>query len=168
MLKGVVQFADGDEDGETQALVKINFKNGKTLRFKEGFHEEYFVAYFPDEDILLCERGHSSDLSFNLKNGEETELTGNPNHIKTSADGKLRVNSYFDGQEYFGYFLQKKVGNRFVKFIDFNAEFEKHTRTVPFFFTKIFWTKSGNLLLKMDGSGDGENMVPHFFEINFK
>lgn len=29
-----------------------------------------FVAYYPSEDILLCEGGHSTDVSFSLKNGK--------------------------------------------------------------------------------------------------
>lgn len=106
-----------------------------------------FVAYFPEEDILLCEGGHSSDVSFNLSNGKEAEDIGNPDFIKTSPPKEWRLNGYFGGQECASYFIQKKINNEFVKVIQLDEAFEKLTKIWLCTVGESFWSDEKTLYL---------------------
>lgn len=115
ILNGVVEFTDNKNFGDKQAIRKINFRNGKQFSNLNDYDYYFFVAYFPEEDILLCEGGHSTDLSFNLKNGNETEETGNPNLFISSPNNKYRLNGSYDGQQCNGYFIQASQNEHFKK-----------------------------------------------------
>ncbi len=136
-LAGVIEFK---EDGDYLGIKKINFRNGTSSRDKTDFEEYSFMAYFPTEDILLCEGGHTIDVSFDLGTGEDTYQVGNPDQAVTSPNGKYRLNKVFEGQECFYHFLQKKEKNRFSKVFELGELFEKKTNKWLCVTEKEFWT----------------------------
>lgn len=154
LLGGIVEFEPVDESENYQAVKKIYFRNGKKLENRNDFDGETFVAYFPSEDILLCEGGHTSDMSFNLKNGKRTEETGNPDVISASPKNNFRLNGYFGGQECFSYFLQKKVNGEFQKIIQLDEEFEKITKHWLCTVAENFWADEQTLYLAEKNLGD--------------
>ncbi|WP_153391557.1 hypothetical protein [Chryseobacterium vaccae] len=165
LLKGVVEFSEKDEYGENQAVKKIRFRNGKIFQNENDFDGEFFVAYFPGEDILLCEGGHTTDVSFNLKNGLQTEDTGNPDMIVNSPGKAFRLNGHFGGQECSFYFIQRKINNEYVKIIQLDKEFEKQTKTWLCIIGKSFWA-DGKTLYLTEGSNYTESGVKkRYFKI---
>ena len=128
MLNKIVFFNDNDEDGQAQAIRKLRFRNGKENVYNNSFDGFYFVAYYPTEDILLAEGGHTTDVSFNLKNGKETEEVGNPDYIETSPNNLFRFNGHYNGQECSSYFIQRKHNDEFQKVIQLDEEFQKQTK----------------------------------------
>src|SRR5690606_27241269 len=81
--------------------IRVHAKNGREIELKEtGYYGEvYFSRYYPTEDIVLFEGGHSSDFSINLKTGEMgAERVGNPDYIRYSPKQLFRLNGYFSGQ----------------------------------------------------------------------
>lgn len=119
LLKGRVLFGgyndktrliDSTFDGEL--IYAVHFDNGKSIITNEEqyFWDAGFVRYYPTEDIVLCEGGHSSDFSIDLANAVVgPDLVGNPEYILLSPSGKYRLNGWFPGQECSDYFLQKKT-----------------------------------------------------------
>lgn len=154
LLAGIVEFEPVDESENYQAVKKIYFRNGNKLENRNDFDGETFVAYFPSEDILLCEGGHTSDMSFNLKNGKRTEETGNPDVISASPKNNFRLNGYFGGQECFSYFLQKRVNGEFQKIIQLDEEFEKITKHWLCTVAENFWADEQTLYLAEKNLGD--------------
>lgn len=155
LLKGIVEFNDNSEDGDQSAVKKIHFRNGKEYGNTNEYDYYYFVAYYPEEDILLCEGGHTTDISFNLKNGKETEETGNPDYINFSPSQKFRLNGHFGGQECSSYFIQKKIGNDYVKIIQLDEEFEKLTKIRLCIVSESFWTDHNTLYLTEGSNFEG-------------
>lgn len=139
LLKGIVEFDENPDFGVNPAVKKILFRNGKTYGNDKEFDYYFFIAYYPEEDILLCEGGHSTDISFNLKTGKETEETGNPDLINSSPNEIFRINGSYDGQECLGYFIQKKINGEFVKIIDLEKEFKKKTSIMLCNIRNVFW-----------------------------
>lgn len=154
LLAGIVEFESVDGSKGFQAVKKIYFRNGKKLESREDFDGETFVAYFPSEDILLCEGGHTSDMSFNLKNGKRTEEIGNPDVISASPRNNFRLNGYFGGQECYSYFLQKKKNGEFEKVIQLDEEFEKITNHWLCTVSDSFWVDEKTLYLTEKNLGD--------------
>ena len=144
LLRGVVEFMDSDDD--YHIIKQLTFRNGKQLKSAAGL-DFSFVAYYPEEDILLGEGGHTSDVSYNLKNGQETELTGNPDLITSSPSNEFRLNGHFGGQECYSYFIQRKVGKEFIKIIQLDDEFEKITKVWLCTIGESFWTDEKTLYL---------------------
>ncbi|UIR55497.1 hypothetical protein LZQ00_14640 [Sphingobacterium sp. SRCM116780] len=76
-----------------------------------------FVAYYPTEEILLLEGGHTSDFSIDLSNGKYgADRVGNPQYILYSPNRKYRLNGWFPGQECSEYFFQRKTKNGFERY----------------------------------------------------
>ncbi|MDR2234991.1 MAG: hypothetical protein LBE92_02610 [Chryseobacterium sp.] len=165
LLKGVVEFAGKDEDGESQAVKKIRFRNGTVFQDENDFDGSFFVAYFPKEDILLCEGGHTTDMSFNLKNGQKTEDTGNPDLIVTSPGKEFRLNGSFGGQKCFFYFIQKKIGNEYVKVIQLDKEFERLTGIWLCIIGKSFWADEKTLYLTEESNYTDAGLKKRYFRI---
>ena len=155
LLKGIVEFNDNSEDGDQSAVKKIHFRNGKEYGNTNEYDYYYFIAYYPEEDILLCEGGHTTDISFNLKNGKETEETGNPDYINFSTTEKFRLNGHFGGQECSAYFIQKKIGSDYVKIIQLEKEFEKLTKIWLCFVSDSFWADDNTLYLTEGSNFEG-------------
>lgn len=143
-LAGIVDFIT--EDGYL-GIKRINFRNGASSADKEEFEEYGFVAYFPEEDILLCEGGHSTDVSFNLSTGQETYEVGNPDLITTSPNGRYRLNKVYEGQECFYHFIQKREQDRYYKVLELGEIFEKKTGKWLCVTGKEFWTDDVTLYM---------------------
>lgn len=164
LLKGIVEF--DEKIPEYPLVTKINFRNGKNTKEKlyYEFEECTFIAYFPDEDILLCEGGHSIDISYNLKNGKETEETGNPDVFIFSPKENFRLNGHFGGQECSSYFIQKKINNEYVKIIQLDEEFEKLTKHWLCTIGESFWADENTLYLT-ETEFVGNGIKSQFFKV---
>ena len=144
MLKGIVEFANDDNYGENQPVKKIYFRNGSMLNVEK--HYFCFIAYFPDEDILLCESGHMSDVSFNLTNGKDEEEAGNPFIILHSPEKRFRINGYYDYfRDCYFYFIQEKIAGEYVKIIDMD---EKLKGQAPCVMGESFWLNENTIYYK--------------------
>lgn len=146
LLTGIVDFKENKDFDEYHAVKQINFRNGTHLTSPTEF-DFTFVAYYPDEDILLCEGGHSSDVSYHLATGKETEETGNPDLIMASPQQEFRLNGNFGGQECYSYFIQRKINNEFVKIIQLDEEFEKLTKVWLCTVGESFWSDERTLYI---------------------
>lgn len=146
-LRGIVEF-DTQEEGYL-FIKKINFRNGDIKTNQKGILSECsFAAYFPEVDILLCKGGHETDVSFNLKNGKETEETGNPEQMTVSPKHEFRLNGYFGGQECYSYFIQKQTNNGYEKIIQLDEIFEKPTDIWLCTIGQVFWIDERALYLE--------------------
>lgn len=163
LLKGIVEFDDSEKYGDAPAVKKINFKNGTSLDNQNDFYEAYFIAYFPTEDILLCEGGHSTDVSFDLKSGKQTEETGNPNEFIFSPKNTVRLNSHYGGQECSAYFIQKKSNNHFEKILQLDKEFEKVTGLWLCTVAEAFWADENTLYLSETNNADENGKLSKLF-----
>ncbi len=143
MLTGVVEFR---EHQEYKGLRRILFRNGGI--YNSPYDEEGFVAYYPSEDIILFEGGHSSDVSFDLKDGRETEIAGNPDLMYNSPQKTVRLNGYYPGQECDTYFIQKKMAGRFENIIPLSEVFEKREKTFLCHIPEAFWQNEEVLYMK--------------------
>ena len=141
MLNGVVEFRENDE-----SLRRILFRNGGGFNTK--YPEESFVAYYPSEDIIVLEGGHTSDVSFDLRNGMETEETGNPDYIVTSPNNHYRLNGYFGGQECITYFIQKQINGQFQKVIDLDEVCQTADRHNLCVIEESFWKDDATFFFK--------------------
>ncbi len=143
MLNGVVEFRENDE-----SLRRILFRNGGGYNTK--YPEESFVAYYPSEDIIVLEGGHTSDVSFDLRNGMETQETGNPDYIVTSPNNQYRLNGYFGGQECISYFIQKQINGQFQKVIDLVEVCQTANRHDLCVIEESFWKDEATFFFKED------------------
>lgn len=136
-LAGVVDF----EESEGYLGVKrIHFRNGKTSDGFDELQEFVFVAYFPADDVLLLEGGHTTDVSFNLSSGEGTDEAGNPELAIASPNEMYRLNKVFEGQQCFDHFIQKRTQNTYRKILGLNDLFSKQTGKWLCVIENEFWT----------------------------
>lgn len=178
ILQGKVVFG-GWNDGQRiidslldgQMISMVRFDNGDIFdqNLQKGiFSDVYFVKYYPTEDIVLFEGGHTSDFSINLKNGlMDVEQVGNPDYIVHSPNKHYRLNGWFPGQECSSYFIQKQVEGEYV-----------FCTGIPIHLTKeafdlctiddIFWKSDQELYFrnKYYGSTDDERLG--FFKLTVK
>lgn len=106
---------------EGMSLYLVRFANGDSLTFRDKpeFTEIGFVRYYPTEEILVFEGGHSSDYAVDLRNGlVGPELVGNPSYIADSPSKRFRLSGWFPGQECSSYFIQRKIKNGYQKYED--------------------------------------------------
>jgi hypothetical protein len=136
-LTGIVDFKE--MDGRLR-VSKINFRNGSTSGNNDQLEDCSFVAYFPTEDILLLEGGHTIDVSYDLKTGQKTYDAGNPDLVSTSPGGKYRLNKIFEGQECFYHFIQEKKNGKFQKVFELDHIFKKKFNKWLCVIEKGFWT----------------------------
>lgn len=137
LLTGVVDFKEMEG---YLTVNKINFRNGTSTGNKDQLDECTFVAYFPTEEILLLEGGHTTDVSFDLKTGQTTYDAGNPDLVSTSPGGKYRLNKVFEGQECFYHFIQEKKNGKFQKVFELDKIFKKKFNKWLCVIEKGFWT----------------------------
>jgi len=112
---------------------QIFLENGQVLNINQRSNDYNFVAYYPTEDILLFEGGHTSDFSISVKTGESLHTTGNPDYIYDSPNKKMRLNGWFPGQECSSYFLQKKTGTSYTYLTDFGFGSNRFGENVCYF-----------------------------------
>ena len=158
LLKGVIEF---EELESYLSIKKIHFRNGTS--WESDNDEDMFIAYYPEEDIIVLEGGHSSDLSFNLKNGKTIEETGNPEHIKTSPNKKFRLNGLYEGQECITYFIEKNINGAFTKVIPLSEELNKGSKMNICSAQEGFWKDDNTLLLLENQAYDQDGKL----KINF-
>ncbi|WP_075342427.1 SH3 domain-containing protein [Tenacibaculum agarivorans] len=132
----VTEFKDSTYARE-DVIKSITLHNGKKLLVNNlsdeiGFAEGW-SGYYPEFDILLLEGGHASDVSFNIRTGETTLTTGNPEYIVYSPKKKYRLNGYHSGQECISFFLQIRKGNTYEYVTKFNDNLELCT------YEEFFW-----------------------------
>ena len=164
MLKGIVEFRENEH---YISLRRIFFRNGEI--FVEQFNEMSFVAYYPTEDIIVFEGGHSSDMSFNLNNGKEIEEVGNPEYIVTSPNNKFRLNGYYDGQECVTYFIQKNINGDFVNVIPINENFIRNNKINICGLKDIFWSDDQTIYFKESMYIDGEvSEKSRYYKVSIK
>ncbi|WGU68823.1 hypothetical protein QIU18_11170 [Capnocytophaga canimorsus] len=145
LLKDIITFRK-DRDW-THFPQEIRFRNGLKLdTIYDLLNEIGFAAYFPTEDIVLFEGGHSSDVSFNLSNGKETEEVGNPDFVVASPNNKVRLNGFYGGQECVFYFIQQYKDGQWQKTINLDHIFEKIT-TKMLCNLSAFWADDTTLYL---------------------
>ena len=123
LLKGKVKFGDYDMDSHSVDTLKegtnisyIVADSGDTLKIESNQDFAYvgFVRYYPTENIVLFEGGHTSDYAIDLKNGSiDIMEVGNPQYIQYSPSKKYRLNGWFPGQECSDYFIQEKIGDTY-------------------------------------------------------
>lgn len=92
--------------------VSIKISNGQKLNLNLQNFDMGFVAYYPEEEILLFEGGHTSDYSISVRTGETTLTVGNPEYLIVSPNHKIRLNGYFPGQECSDYFFQEYTNGK--------------------------------------------------------
>ncbi|WP_172913934.1 hypothetical protein [Capnocytophaga canis] len=144
-LKDIVTFRKDRE--WTLFPQEIRFRNGLKLdTIYDLLNEIGFAAYFPTEDIVLFEGGHSSDVSFNLSNGKQTEEVGNPEFVVASPNNKVRLNGFYGGQECVFYFIQQYKNGQWQKTINLDHIFEKIT-TKMLCNLSAFWADDTTLYL---------------------
>lgn len=154
LLKGIIEF---EELESYPSIKKIHFRNGSS--WESGNDEDMFIAYYPEEDILLLEGGHSSDLSFNLTNGKPIEETGNPDHIKTSRNKTFRLNGFYGGQECITYFIEKNINGTFTKVIPLSEELNKGDKMNICSAQEGFWKDDNTLLLRENQAYDQDGKL---------
>lgn len=147
LLQNIAEFDENDLEHPT--LLTLRDRTNNTIEIIDSYA---FVAYYPKEDILLCEGGHSTDVSFNLKNGEGTEQTGNPDIIKSSPNKKYRLNGHFGGQQCSSYFIQRHFKEELKKIIQLDEEFEKITNIWLCVIGDAFWVSNSTLYLTEDSN----------------
>ncbi len=165
LLKGIVEFGESRHPEEPQPIRSIHFRNGTEYENRDEFDYISFVAYFPQEDILLCEGGHTSDVSFNLKNGKETEETGNPDYMVYSPGAVFRLNGYFGGQECSAGFIERKIGADYVNVIQLDEEFEKITQIWLCIIGESFWTNERTLFLTEASDFTAAGLNNRYFKV---
>lgn len=162
MLNGVVEFRENEH---YIGFRRILFRNG--CIYVDRYEEESFVAYYPTEDVILFEGGHTSDVSYNLKNGQQTEETGNPEYIVTSPNKKIRLNGFFDGQECVSYYIQKSIDRTFRNVIPLNNAFIRNDRINLCQLKEAFWTDDNTLFLAEQLYNNGEVAVtPKYYKVS--
>jgi len=76
----------------------IRCKNGETVYLPN--EENYFKAYYPDENVFLCEGIMGEDIVYDLRTGMNiTQTVGNPSLYRFSSGKKFRLNGYYDGND---------------------------------------------------------------------
>ncbi|CEN49684.1 conserved hypothetical protein [Capnocytophaga canimorsus] len=145
LLKDIITFQKYEE--RWLFPQEIRFRNGTKLdTIYDLLNEIGFAAYFPTEDIVLFEGGHSSDVSFNLSNGKETEEVGNPDYVIASPNNRVRLNGFYGGQECVFYFIQQYKNGQWQKTINLDHIFEKIT-TKMLCNLSAFWADDTTLYL---------------------
>ena len=123
-LNGRVKFVSYLENGigidtlkEGNIIQRARFADGTIIEAGEkdskiDFLEMSFVKYFPSEEVILLEGGHTSDQAIDLRRNkwDITEI-GTLDYVYFSKNKKFRLNGLFEGQECSMYFIQKKVND---------------------------------------------------------
>lgn len=172
LLKGIVLL--GDYDRETEKLVPSDTgwvvmdirprRGGRISDYNRD--ESIFTAYYPDLDILLCEGGHTTDMTFNLTTGETRESTGNPETFVTSPDKSMRLSAVFDGQECSSFYLHYNEGGTYRKVIQLEEVFDK--RIGDFALCKVgdaFWADSRTLYVQNPEGHMDNNLTTAYYRV---
>lgn len=114
-----VMEVDTLTDGDNLCLIRAS--NGHTVSVWDNTEFAYigFYRYYPTEEILLFEGGHSSDFAIDLRTGTVgAEQVGNPAYLIYAPGQQFRLNGYFPGQECSTYFIQRLEGGYYQHFTE--------------------------------------------------
>lgn len=167
-LAGRVRFVRTPGIEELQ-LAMITLPDGRTLDANGELPG--FVAYYPDEDIVLLRGGHESDMAYALRSGEDIERSGNPEYILTSPDAAYRLNGWFPGQECSEYFLQRSADSAHIHLLSLNALFDSTPETGESLctITDAFWSDARTLNFRRTAYAmDAEYGVAQFFQLRIR
>ncbi|MGV6946344.1 hypothetical protein ACUY1X_15305 [Sphingobacterium kyonggiense] len=151
-------------------LSKIVFENGDSLVAGKNdiLSEIGFWRYYPTEDILLCEGGHSSDYPINLKTGEMGgEVVGNPAYIVESPNKRFRLNGWFPGQECSDYFIQQNQSGTYIRYVGIPMDLTKESFDLCNI-SSIFWDGDHILYFRNDFYKYGNDPRSGFFKLKIK
>lgn len=141
LLQDVVDFEV--VDGEYLIVRSIYFRNAGV--YNALYEPPYVVAYYPDEDALVCEGGHSMDLIFNLSTG--IEQIGNPSFTFSNTSKTLRFGSLYNGQAS-EFMIEKKYDNHFQKFIKIDEIISLNTGYVFEMVEEVKWLDDSTFIFK--------------------
>lgn len=162
-LAGIVEF---EEKENYLGIKKINFRDGRSVQNDVDLSECAFVSYFPSEDVLLLECGHTMDVSFDLATGQTTYEIGNLNYVTTSPSGKYRLNKVFEGQECYSHFIQVRNNGKFKKIAELNDFFEKKTGKWLCVIEQEFWSDDSTLYFGLLTEYKEEGNEYEFYKVN--
>lgn len=143
LLSSRLKWKDVEYVGWT--INEIILGNGQRLKINQKSNDYELVAYYPEEEILLFEGGHTSDFAISIKTGESLETVGNPEYIRESPNKKFRLNGWFPGQECSSYFFQEKTGDTYTYLIDFGWGSDKNGENVCYY-NKFYWINDGKFM----------------------
>ena len=149
-------------------LDKITLETGEVI-FSNSHGECGLMAYYPDENIIVSECGHTSDDSYNLSNGKTTTQIGNPEYILESPNKKFRLNGYFPGQECSTYFIQKNIKGEYLKVLEINEVYP--FKNVPESFCTmedLFWTDDFTLNFTLKNYQDNGDGINEYYQLIIK
>lgn len=153
-------------------LAKVRFDNGKIVDASHDdgtiLNEAVFVRYYPSEEILLLEGGHTSDFSIDFKNRNMgSEIVGNPEYINYSPQKSFRLNGYFPGQECSSYFIQQLGAKSYTHY----AYLPMHLTDEGFdlcTINEVFWVSENELNFRNTYFGTTEDKRLGFFRLIIK
>ncbi|MCF6297463.1 MAG: hypothetical protein L3J08_05705 [Flavobacteriaceae bacterium] len=153
---------------ESKNKVKsITTNNGQKLILNQSSNDYGFSqgwsGYYPEEDILVLEGGHSSDVCFSIKTGETHLTIGNPKYIIPSPKGTYRLNGSFGGQECISYFFQKNEDEKLIYLTEFGWDYDFCT------FKEFYWINETKFIYKtLNYSIDSVNGTEEYFKGEIK
>lgn len=149
-------------------LDKITLETGEVI-FTNSQGECGLLAYYPDENIIVSECGHTSDDCYNLSTGKTTTQIGNPEYILESPNKKFRLNGYFPGQECSTYFIQKNIEGVYLKVLEINEVYPY--KNVPENFCNmedLFWTDDYTLNFTLKNYQNNEKGRKEYYQLIIK
>lgn len=81
MLADKVTWNTMDENGGYYFITSLRLDNGQVLKINEASNDYGITAYYPKDQVLMFEGGHTSDFSISIKTGESLTTVGNPEYI---------------------------------------------------------------------------------------
>ncbi len=160
-LSRSVQWGYGEFFEDEGAIEKIILPSGQVLKLDKDAIDFGFVAYYPSEEIMVFEGGHSSDFSISLRTGESLETVGNPEYIIHSPSGKYRLNGWFPGQECSSYFIQEKTGDYYTYLTGFEYGDDSFARNLCYF-KKFAWVDDGTFIYSYPFYEEGKDDERYF------
>ncbi len=159
MLKGRAAFSDSLE---TDNLVEIQFDSGNSFKTTD-FQDYWLQAYYPSEDILQLEGGHSFEYSVDLK--DRMENVGTPQSMFYSPDSLFRLESYFAGQEIDIISVsQRTATGHYRKMADLTELLRYRFKDISIVnVADAFWTDAEHLYIRTRGNdSNGKELTPCF------
>lgn len=156
-----------DSTKQGAAIYSVLFGDGKLLTYHENpaFSEVGFYRYYPTEDVVLFEGGHSSDYAIDLRTGMMgADLAGNPAYISYSPSKAYRLNGWFPGQECSDYFIQRKTEQGYLKYINLPIHLTEQGFDLCTI-NDVFWTSDSTLYFRNTFFGSPRDSRLGFFKL---
>lgn len=164
MLGGRLSVIEKKSDDYTFHDYEITFNDG-TKKYL-GFGDYGFIAYFPGQETLLFEGGHTSDQPFDL-NDSQAEVsfigddfpynvrTGNPYYHVASPDRRWRINGFHDGQDTLLRFLETwNAAKGKYEYVGYIVDYGNNIQLG--YNGNWFWTDNNTVIFTNSGGGEDE------------